>query len=487
MDFFKSVFADDPADPPRPESPEPENQADPDPIPTPNTDSPTVGGSGWSFGGLMKAITNKSESVIETYRRDLKEFGSGLKKEIEVAHGSLENVSHVIDELGTTVIKGTAQIISQGKDAILAVDLESDSDNNNNSNYSNSNSSKQLGLNSKPYSRFEAQVRAIQGEDSTYCEEPEDLDDYNKWKLGFDLGEKSEEVEVLMGENGVMESVYKRVVPNSVDHDTFWFRYFYRVYKIKQAEDVRANIVKRAISREEEDLSWDFDDEEEEEEKSNVVLKNREVGSEDLGRIVKDEELGVEVVKTSSNVEEMGNVGEEDNDVVAKVEESRELGGKGDEKSVKDEEVEVEEEVAVKELQGEVGEKSSDLEGRKGSVEESSGDKESDEKMRSGVDSEVDKKDLDLKSDENVVSEGKADSGESCKGSDFSVVSTQPSMPEEEDLGWDEIEDLSSIDEKKTSHGGSPNKADLRKRLSAAEEEEDLSWDIEDDDEPAKA
>ncbi|PQM34953.1 BSD domain-containing protein 1 [Prunus yedoensis var. nudiflora] len=62
--------------------------------------------------------------------------------------------------------------------------------------------------------------------------------------------------------------------------------------------------------------------------------------------------------------------------------------------------------------------------------------------------------------------------------------------PEEEDLGWDEIEDLSSIDEKKVTHvgSGSSNKADLRKRLSTAEEEEeDLSWDIEDeDDEPAK-
>ena len=481
MDFFKAVFADDPPDPPRPDSPEPVNRTDPDPNPPPNPNSPTIGGSGgWSFGGLIKTLTTKSESVIETYRRDLKEFGSGLKKEIEVAHGSLENVTHVIDEIGTSVIKGTAQIISQGKDAILADDLESDSDNN------NSSSSKQLGLkNSKPYSRFEAQVRVIQGEDSTYCEDPEDLGDFNKWKLGFDLGEKSEEVEVLMEENGVVESVYKRVVPNTVDHDTFWCRYFYRVYKVKQAEDVRANLVKRAISREEEDLSWDVDDDDEEEEEEGVeennvvakmeVMKNIEVGSE-------DKESGVEVVKKSSNVEEMGNVGEERNDVVVKGEERRELSGKGDETSVK------EKEDAVEELQGEVGEKSSELEeGRKGSVGESSGDKESDENMRLGGDSEVYKNDLVLKSDEKVVSDGKADSGESCKDSDFSVVSTQPSMPEEDDLGWDEIEDLSSIDEKKATHGGSPNRADVRKRLSATEEEEDLSWDIEDDDDHAKA
>lgn len=37
-------------------------------------------------------------------------------------------------------------------------------------------------------------------------------------------------------------------------------RYFYRVSKLKQAEDMRVELVKRAISREEEDFSWDVDD-----------------------------------------------------------------------------------------------------------------------------------------------------------------------------------------------------------------------------------
>ncbi|XP_024032606.1 histone H2A.Z-specific chaperone CHZ1-like [Morus notabilis] len=84
-----------------------------------------------------------------------------------------------------------------------------------------------------------------------------------------------------------------------------------------------------------------------------------------------------------------------------------------------------------------------------------------------------------LKSDEKVASEGKVEPGESSKDSD--VTDSVP-VPEEEDLGWDEIEDLSSIDEKKVTHSGSPNRAELRKRLSAVEEEADLSWDIEDDD-----
>ncbi|CAG7908950.1 unnamed protein product [Brassica rapa] len=230
MNFFTSVFSDDP-DPPETES-ESDEQSNP------NDDD-----GGWSFGGLMKTIADRSESVIETYRRDLEEFGTGLKKEIEVAQGSLGTVGHAIDELGSSVIKGTAEIIAQGKEAILAAgDNESDSSDNN-----TSGSNRRDSFSSKPYSRFDAQVRAVQGDVSTYSEEAEDdSDEYKKWESEFSLEEKGEEMEMLLEGNGEMRGVYKRVVPSVVDHETFWFRYFYKVYKLKQAEDLRANLVKRA-------------------------------------------------------------------------------------------------------------------------------------------------------------------------------------------------------------------------------------------------
>ena len=58
---------------------------------------------------------------------------------------------------------------------------------------------------------------------------------------------------------------------------------------------------------------------------------------------------------------------------------------------------------------------------------------------------------------------------------------------EEEDLEWDEIEDLGEHEEKKGGiQTSSPAlKEELRKRLSVAEDDEDLSWDIEDDDDNA--
>ncbi|XP_043721590.1 BSD domain-containing protein 1-like [Telopea speciosissima] len=423
------------------EAPLNEHDAESDPNPNLNPSPKSSGGSGWSFGGLIKNLSTKSESVLQTYRLDFEEFRSGLKRETDVirevatravkglpvslevgasvAQESLESVGQAIDEFGSSVWRGTAEIISHGKDALLAADSESDS--------SDSQQLSNPSFSSKRYSRFEAQVHAVQTDVNTYCGEPEDLDDFNKWKSGFVLEEKTEEIDTLFGENGVMEGTYAKLVPSTVDHEIFWTRYFYRVYKLKQVEDARANLVKRVISREEEDLTWDVDDDEDDETKegySEIASRKKPVEE----QAVSSPKVAAKTGDWSSHeeIENMGRVAE----------------------SISDNGSEL--------LMGKPDHSESGLNG--------------DESF--------------TKSEENALLEGKTDAGESCKDSDFSVVSSHPSLPEEEedDLGWDEIEDLDSNDEKKESVGGSPNRTDLRKRLSGAHEEEDLSWDIEDDD-----
>ncbi|CAI0579724.1 unnamed protein product [Linum tenue] len=295
MDFFRSVFTDEP-DPPPPKSasdaetsPEHQSNSDSDSEspPTQPHSNPSDGGSGWSnFGGLIRTLTTKSESVIETYRRDLQEFSTGLRKEIEVAQGSLENVGQAFDEIGTSVIKGTAQIISHGKEAILSLDHESDSSDIDVRGSSAAGQSSSY--DSRRYSRFDAQVSAIQGDASTFCDEPEDMEDYGKWRSWeFALQDNRDEIESLLEENGTLDAIYKKVVPGSVDEETFWARYYYRIYKLKQAEALRANLVKRAISAEEEDLSWDVDDDddddESEERKSKASKGKTAAEEEDLG------------------------------------------------------------------------------------------------------------------------------------------------------------------------------------------------------------
>ncbi|KAE9611504.1 putative BSD domain-containing protein [Lupinus albus] len=486
MNFFKTVFSDDP-DPPQPESEsnnvphDKDQQHDSDlnstPQQSPQTDN--SGAGAWNFGGLIQTLTSKSESIIEIYRRDLQEFSTGLKKEIEVAQDSLGTVTHVIDEFGNTVVKGTAQIISQGKDAILAIDLDSESDNTNNTPKHSLSNISDKSFNSKQYSRFDAQVLSIQGDASTYTEEPVDLDGYNKWKSEFSLDGKSDEIEGFLRENDAMESIYERIVPNNVDHETFWYRYYYKVYRLKKAEDVRARLVRR-MSREEEDLSWDIEEDDDQEDIDNEesetkpeLVANKEIGGESKGKTVDiiNSQIGSSGTRIL-NAEEVYNAAEEGSEAEKKdnLGQSEELGDKTDRSA----EVSG---VEKSEVVHEVGD------------EKTEAIEETDNASKSEVDNAVNKNDSAAKSDEKEIAEKKTDDAISTnKNNESSKVESQHSAhdDEEEDLGWDEIEDLSSIDEKKATESGSRSDVDLRKRLSAAEAEEDLSWDIDYDDEPTK-
>lgn len=358
---------------------------------------------------------------MDTYRRDLEEFSSGLKKETEVirkaaskavkdlpgsfeagaavAQEKLESVGQVIDDF--------TEIIVRNKDILVASDHGDGYDSG------IGESSENVGV--KAYSRVDALVRGVECDLNTYCGEIEDVEEFEEWRKGFVLEERAGEIEEMVEGNGVIREIFEEVVPGKVEEEVFWERLFFRVWKVRKAEEARSRFVRRVISGEveEEELSWDVDEEEFEECEERTLQRGDEVEGKG-GKL--------EVFAEDS-------------------------GGK----------LEVEGNDEVRESDGGVEEGGS-------------------EKVGEGGDKEV------VRTDEKVTSEGKTDS-------DISVISSQ--LSPEEDLGWDEIEDIGSGDEHKVSADGSPNKADLRKRLSAAaaaaDEEEDLTWDIEDDDEPVKS
>ncbi|XVF62736.1 hypothetical protein PTKIN_Ptkin09bG0032000 [Pterospermum kingtungense] len=305
MDFFKSVFSDQQTDP------------------TPNPEQSTT----WSFGGLLKTLTDKSESVIESYRKDFEELGTGLKKETEiirsvasravndslevgasVAQEKLESVGQAIDDIGSSVWKSTALIISHGKDTFLLPSYDDNSD------YENP-SSKTLNVSNnitieKGYSRFEMQIRVLQSDKRSYCTEPVDLEDFENWKLGFNLEEKKGQIEDLFSENPVIADIFKEVGSDEFEYKRYWCNYFYKVSRLMKAEEVRAKLVKRAISVEEEDdLSWDIDEDDgdEESEKKKNLSKDGEKLSENneekLG-LCKDSDVSVVSSRASMSEEE---------------------------------------------------------------------------------------------------------------------------------------------------------------------------------------
>ncbi|XP_071720413.1 uncharacterized protein [Rutidosis leptorrhynchoides] len=451
MDFFRSILSDDPdpetlansensdTDSHRIQSPihqsTTENDEDDDSNSNINSSedgsSVGVGGGVWSFGDLVKTLTTRSESVFETYRRDLQEFGTGLRKESDLFREVASRAVKELPEVGTSaidgVLKSTADIIAQGKEVLLAPNSDvDDSDASGKRSYSVNDNYNYNDSNSRRYSRFDMQLNAIKSDVRTYCEDPEDVEEYNKWKLGFVVGDKKDEIEKLVGENGSLSGMYAKIVPNEVDDGTFWFRYFYKVYKLEQQEDMRAKLVKRSLSVDDEELSWDVDDDDEEEEEK------------------EEESQQIDQSKSStSKGEDLQGIGKKE----SLVDESKTLSSK----TVNEE----------KELNNNVV-----------SVDESNLEEP---KSGNGYVSTIDKSESVPKSNETIDS--KVESHEIKNN--IVAKSDQPSVEEDEDLEWDEIEDIGNDDDKNVSHG---DKVELRKRLSTAADEEDLSWDIEDED-----
>jgi hypothetical protein len=398
--------------------------------------------SEWGFGGLLKTLTSQSETVLETYRRDLAEFSTGLRRETDVlreaaarAARDLPSSAHALD--------GLADIVAQGKDALSQVAAAAPSSSAPLSDGGEPEPSSALGR--VRYSRFEAQLSALQADPATFTADPEDAEDFAAWSKGFSLDDRKEEIEALCYENDALEAMADRLVPDTVESEVFWARYFYRVHKLKQQEDARAKMVKRVIAQdEEEDLSWEVDDEEEEQEK------------EDPTELPAMQEPLKEEIKHEDEKEKEGVV--EKHKVEA-----------------------VEEAAASRKEQKNVDEEKQGLEKEK---------KDADEPQPVALGSSlviVDEEQKEVPSKSNVDESGdkkgvKHETSDSSKDSDYSIVSRQRSTVEDEDLEWDEIEDLGEHEEKKgTTHGASPvQKEELRKRLSVAEDE-DLSWDIEDD------
>ncbi|KAG6415356.1 hypothetical protein SASPL_122767 [Salvia splendens] len=129
------------------------------------------------------------------------EFGSGLKKETEILRDTASRAVKDLPSSLDVVLKSTVSMIN--KEALgLSSDGEPETPGANRA------------LKSGRYSRFEAQLSAMQSDLNTFCVEPEDAADYGKWKLGFELGDYEDPIEGLIGEDGILEGAYSKAVGN---------------------------------------------------------------------------------------------------------------------------------------------------------------------------------------------------------------------------------------------------------------------------------
>ncbi|EXB53985.1 hypothetical protein L484_022954 [Morus notabilis] len=182
MDFFKFIFADEPLEPS--DSDEPQNDDTPAPELPPDSNSSTA----WSFGGLIKTLATKFEPVIQTYRKDLEEFGSGLRMETTVIRDA---ASRAVRDLPASLEVVATIVALIGRDSLLAAaDEDSDA----------FGWSRQLVPNSVDHENFWFIFASFLSPPflSLHSATDEDSDTFG-WS--------------------------RPLVPKSVDHENFWFRF----------------------------------------------------------------------------------------------------------------------------------------------------------------------------------------------------------------------------------------------------------------------
>ncbi|KAF0896849.1 hypothetical protein E2562_029361 [Oryza meyeriana var. granulata] len=94
-------------------------------------------GGAWSFRGLIQTFASRSESVLEGYRRDIQDLGSGLHLEMaslraatafpgaleagaSAASDRLESIGQAVDDLGAAA----AVLLSQANKALRSVNAD---------------------------------------------------------------------------------------------------------------------------------------------------------------------------------------------------------------------------------------------------------------------------------------------------------------------------------------------------------------------------
>lgn len=108
--------------------------------------------------------------------------------------------------------------------------------------------------------RLQAQLYALATDPDTFLTDPhaDDSEEFESWKC--ELDKRQGEISDLMVNNVNIRKNYSTLVPEKVNHNLFWTRYFFKVHLIELQESKRQMLKKRAAevsSANDEEINWD--------------------------------------------------------------------------------------------------------------------------------------------------------------------------------------------------------------------------------------
>jgi len=226
----------------------------------------------------MHVAKNLPQVVDEGRRKAVAQLAhlpgsSAVRAKEAAAH--LQEAGASLSKMGHRVVANTSEMFDHFSNAIQAeMNAVQDRDSNANSfrGVGGTSSFRTIdrGNESTKFSRFDADVAAMQRDSSTYCDEPDDREDFETWVAGFDLPSRKPDIAKILSENTFMSELQARIVPVVVDYESFWTRYFYRFHKLEERHAKVAALASRTAQMEEDNLGWGTDGEEEDEEELEV-------------------------------------------------------------------------------------------------------------------------------------------------------------------------------------------------------------------------
>ncbi|KAF1953694.1 hypothetical protein CC80DRAFT_494292 [Byssothecium circinans] len=106
--------------------------------------------------------------------------------------------------------------------------------------------------------RFDAQLHLIHSSLDSFLKDPVSPE-WEEWKKGFDVEEKTADVAKDLEKHAELRSAMEKLVPERVEYEIFWKRYYFLRHIIETEEQRRREMLKASAPTEDEEVGWDED------------------------------------------------------------------------------------------------------------------------------------------------------------------------------------------------------------------------------------
>ncbi|VVC46239.1 Hypothetical protein CINCED_3A002924 [Cinara cedri] len=225
-------------------------------------------GGGW-WDSLYSAAKSKSAEVLESVKRDLGELTTIVTTE---TNNIVLNTTNVVKETlqlenpestANTMKKSVSSFLDQMSSALNPLPDDSDEE-----------SLMIVGSDTVTLSRLQAQIYTLANDPNTFILEIDDLLEkrYKAWLDWVKSGDSSllsnEKLTKILNECTPLRENYEKLVPNSVSHADFWYRFLFRKALL---EDEDAKQQRRLEKEKQETERIDFNKELSEKEQEEIL------------------------------------------------------------------------------------------------------------------------------------------------------------------------------------------------------------------------